>query len=148
MTTHPPVDWQPFREPLRATLTRTVAIALIAGLIVALRAGGIRYWPVISLLMLWPAVGGHWIELAFLNAVRPRLSRNVVVQRVARIAVWFVGGVLLGLAIRLTARAVLAHRTSLGLTWMIAGTGFVAIELFAHAMLSLRGRPSFYDGLG
>ena len=58
-------DWKPYHEPFRVTLTRTVSIALVAGAAVALPAGGIRRWPAISLLMLWPAFGGHWIDLYF-----------------------------------------------------------------------------------
>jgi hypothetical protein len=34
------------------------------------------------------------------------------------------------------------------LTWVGAGAAFVAIELVAHAGLHVRGRPSFYNGLG
>jgi hypothetical protein len=104
-------DWQPYREPLRTTLVRTVSIALLAGALVALWSGGLRRWPAMSLLMLWPAFGGHWVDLLFLNYLRPR-------PRVA----W--------------------------LTWAIAGVAFITIELIAHAALHLRGRPSFYNGLG
>jgi len=37
-------DWQPYREPFRVTLTRTLSIALVAGAAVALPAGGIQRW--------------------------------------------------------------------------------------------------------
>jgi hypothetical protein len=141
-------DWQPFREPLRVTLTRTLSIALVAGAVVSLWVGGLRRWPILSLLMLWPAVGGHWIDLLFLNGLRPRLPRNRSVQWVSRIAVWFAGGVLLGGGVDLTARMLLARPQLVRLTWLTAGAAFVAIELVAHAGLYLRGRPSFYNGLG
>lgn len=141
-------DWQPYREPLRITLIRTVTIALLAGALAAPLFGGFRRWPIVSLLMLWPSFGGHWIDLLFLNGLRPRLPSGRVVQAVARFAVWFLGGVVLALGLRLTAAALFVHRPLLWLTWLSAGVGFVAIELIAHAALSVRGRPSFYNGLG
>ena len=135
-------------EPLRVTLTRTVSIAVVAGAVVALSMGRLRRWPAISLLMLWPSFGGHWIDLLFLNGIRPLLPESRTVQVMARLAVWFGGGVVLGVGVRLTA-GMLFNRSRLpGLTWAIAGSVFVAVELIAHAALQLRGRPSFYNGLG
>jgi hypothetical protein len=141
-------DWQRHREPLATTLTRTVGIALVAGAIVALSSGRLRSWPTLSLLMLWPSFGGHWVELMFLNWLRPRLSANAFVQRGARVALWFVAGIVLAAGARWTASLLLVHPRVAWLTWAVAGMGFIVIELVAHAGLQLRGRPSFYDGLG
>jgi fatty acid desaturase len=98
--------------------------------------------------MLWPAFGGHWIDLAFLNWLRPRLPKSRPIQVVARITIWFVGGMVLALGVRLTAMLLSEDQPLAWLTWATAGTAFVAIELVAHAGLHLRGRPSFYNGLG
>jgi hypothetical protein len=141
-------EWQPFREPLRVTLTRTLSIAIVAGAIVALTSGRLRLWPAVSLLMLWPAVGGHWIDLFFLNGIRPRLPKRRAIQLPARITVWFVGGIVLAVGVQLTARLLSADSRLTWLTWATAGAVFVAVELVAHAGLHLRGRPSFYNGLG
>ena len=141
-------DWQPYREPLRVTLTRTFTIAVLAGAVAAPWFGGLRRWPAVTLLMLWPSFGGHWIDLLFLNALRPRLPRAGVVQAIARFTVWFLGGILLALGLRLTAGGLLAHARLVWLTWATAGVGFVVIELIAHGALHLRGRPSFYNGRG
>ena len=141
-------SWQPYREPLRSTLARTIAIAIVVGAIVAPSAGGLRSWPVISLLALWPSFGGHWVELAFLNYLRPRLPATRHVQRGARIVFWFAGGMILVLGVRITAMLLhIPHRIA-GLTLATAGVAFVAIELIAHTALHLRGRPSFYNGRG
>lgn len=142
------IDWQPHREPLRVTLTRTFTIALFAGAVVSLSLGGLRRWPVFSLLMLWPSFGGHWIDLLFLNVLRPRLPHSRLVQSIARFAVWFLGGIVLAVGVRLTAAVVLSRAPLLGLTWAVAGMGFIAVELIAHAALHARGRPSFFNGLG
>jgi hypothetical protein len=141
-------NWQPHREPLRVTLTRTLSIAIVAGAIVATWSGGLRSWPVLSLLMLWPAFGGHWIDVLFLNALRPRLPQSRLIQRLARLAVWFAGGVVLALGVQLTARVLLEQSRMTWLTWSRAGALFVAIELIAHAALFMLGRPNFYNGLG
>src|SRR5215510_13555467 len=140
--------WEPYREPFRVTLTRTVSIALVAGAAVALSTGGIRRWPAISLLMLWPAFGGHWIDLLFLNGLRPHLPANRLIHLLSRLLVWFVGGVALAAGMQLTARLLFDSSPLFWLTWASAGAAFVGIELVAHAALHLRRRPSFYNGLG
>jgi fatty acid desaturase len=141
-------DWQRHREPLRVTLTRTLSVAILAGAIVAPWTGGLRRWPVLAVLMLWPAFGGHWVDLLFLNWLRPRLPAARQIQRAARIALWFLGGIVLALGAWLTAMLLLARPNVTWLTWPMAGTVFVALELIAHAALHLRGRASFYNGLG
>jgi hypothetical protein len=132
---------QPFREPLRATLLRNGAIALALGLALsqmrAMRIG----WTMAILLALWPSFGGHWIEILFLNWLRPRLSPSRRIQVAARLAVWFTGGIVLLFGMKLTASL---RRPA----WWIGGIAFIAIELVAHATLQLRGRPSFYNGRG
>ena len=141
--------WQPFREPLRTTLVRTVVLALILGALLARWwGGGLARWPIATLLMLWPSVGGHLLEMWFLNWLRPRISPARRVQVVARVAVWFLGGSLLGLGMAFTATLLGAFRPAHWPPWWLAGIAFTGIELVVHAALQLRGRPSFYSGLG
>jgi hypothetical protein len=140
--------WQPYREPLRVTLTRTIGIAMFAAAVAAPWLGGFRRWPMLVVLMLWPSFGGHWIDLFFLNWLRERLPSATLVQRVARIALWFAGGMVLALGARLTAALIFSRPPATWLPWAVAGAAFVAIELVAHAALQFRGRPSFYNGLG
>src|ERR1700685_4873823 len=97
--------WQPYREPLGTTVLRTGAIAIVVGGIVARLWGGFTRWPIAALLVLWPSFGGHWVEVWFLNWLRPRLTDARVVQVAARLAVWFVGGTGLAIGMRLTAIA-------------------------------------------
>ena len=141
--------WQPYREPLRNTLLRTIAIAVILGAIVARwSGGGLSRWPIAALLILWPSFGGHWIELWFLNRVRPRLSRARHTQVAARIGVWFVGGCALLVGMMLTARTLTNAQSMRRPAWWLGGLAFIAIELGVHAALRLRRRPNFYDGRG
>jgi hypothetical protein len=142
-------QWQPYREPLRITLVRTITIALVLGALLArLWGGGLRRWPFATLLMLWPAFGGHWIEIWFLNWLRPRLSSTRAVQVGARVGVWFVGGIGLALGMALTAAAVGRFQPARWPAWWLAGLGFIGIELIAQLVLQLRGCPSFYNGRG
>lgn len=140
--------WQPYREPLRVTLTRTLGIAVLAATIAAPWLGGFRHWPVLVLVMLWPSFGGHWVDLFFLNWLRPRLPTARSIQRIARVAVWFAAGIILAFGARLTANLLLTRPQAAWLSWATAGAAFVTIELVAHGALHLRGRASFYNGLG
>lgn len=145
-------DWKPYREPLRVTLTRTLGIAAVAAAIASRWLGGLHRWPVLAVLTLWPALGGHWIDLFFLNWLRPRLPAARSIQLVARLAVWFAGGMVLAFGARATAVLISSSVTSrwslAWTTWAMAGALFIGIELVAHAALQLRGRASFYNGLG
>lgn len=143
---------QPFREPIRATFMRTIGIALVAGIVFATlwRVTGswaIR-WLGASLVMLWPAAGGHWLELWFLNWLRPRVPAARSIQIAARLAVWFVGGIAIVFGMWATALGLLGGRPFSYPPWWAAGIGFIAIELLAHVALQARGRPSFFNGRG
>ena len=141
-------EWQPFHEPLRATLTRTFVIAIVLGAFFANRLGGLSRWPVASVVMLWPTLGGHLIELWFLNWLRPRLPRDRAVQIAARLLLWFVGGMLLVVAMQLTATALAGTRPIARVAPWIGGFAFIGIELVVHLVARLRGMRSLYDGRG
>jgi hypothetical protein len=141
--------WQAYSEPLRTTLIRTIAIAVVMGLAVSFSVGaGVSRWPAATVLMLWPSFGGHWVELWFLNWLRPRLSLARGVQLAARVAVWFAGGIILGIGMYATALMVKTLRPPHWPAWWVAGVGFIGVELVAQLALQLRGRPSFYNGRG
>ena len=140
-------QWKPFNEPVHVTLVRNVSIALIVGAVLARSLGGLKYWPFATLIALWPSLGGHLVEIWYLNWLRPRIYRDRPVQVATRIGVWFVGGICLTLAMNLTAMTFGFHLVKWANLWL-GGLGFICIELVAHLMLSLRGRPNFYDGQG
>jgi hypothetical protein len=139
---------QPYREPIRITLMRTGTIALVVGAVLAGFWGGLARWPLATLLVLWPSLGGHWVEVAFLNWLRPRISAARAVQVGARVGTWFVGGVVLALGMELTAMALGGLRPAQWPAWWIGGLAFIGVELVAHLVLRLRGRPSFFNGRG
>ena len=140
--------WQKFHEPFSATLLRNGIIALVVGAIIARFWGGIANWPLATLVALWPSLGGHYVETWFLNGLRPRLPISRPVLLVMRITVWFVGGIGLVFAMGLTARALAPAKPMHWTAWWIGGTSFIGLELAAHLVLQLWGRPSFYNGKG
>src|SRR5258705_12208782 len=140
--------WQPFREPLRATLVRNGMIALVAGAVLSRWQGGLARWPMLTLLLLWLSLGGHLVELGFLNFLRPRLPAARAVQIGVRVVVWFIGGAALALGMKLTAMALGGFRSVQWPAWWRWGVVFIGIELVVHLVLQLRGRPSFYNGRG
>ena len=140
--------WPPHREPLRITLARTVTLAVILGALLARTRGGLAAWLLWTLVMLWPTLGGHWVELWFLNWLRPRLVESRAVHVAARLAVWFVGGVGLAFGMYVTAVTLGDSGPNWRPPWWAGGLAFIGIELVAQLFLQLRGRASFYNGRG
>ena len=142
-------QWQPHREPLHTTLARTIVIAVVLGaVLVRWWGGGLARWTTATLLILWFSLGGHWVELWFLNWLRPRLSSARAAQIGARVAIWFVGGCVLALGMDLTAMALTGFRPAQWPAWWLGGLAFIGLELVVHLVLQLRGQPSFYNGRG
>ena len=143
--------WKPYREPLRATLARTILIAIVAGTVLAAwstRSSHPLRWAVAVILVLWVSFGGHWLELWYLNWLRPRLPSAPTVQRVARVGTWFLGGCGLGVGMLLTARILGGVSPARRPAWWAAGVLFIGLELVVHLVLQARGRPSFFTGRG
>src|SRR5690349_12319063 len=86
-------EWQRVEEPLGRVLRRTIGIALVIGAVFALRTHHVRILLPMAVVALWPSLGGHYVELAFLNGLRPRLPSRRAVQVAARLAVWALAGV-------------------------------------------------------
>src|SRR5262245_54712990 len=136
MTSH----WQPYRESLRVTVFRTGTIAVVLGAVLALLRGSLTHWPMAALLVLWFSFGGHWVELFFLNWLRPRLPIASTAQIVTRMGLWFVGSTILAIGMKLTAD-LLGYRPMNWPAWWIGGLAFIGLELVVHLFMHLRGIP-------
>ena len=132
----------PFHEPLRTTLLRTVLIALVVGVVVG-RAASWLPWTAFAL---WLTFGGHWVEVFFLNWLRPRLPAERWAQIGGRLLIWIVGGTVLMVGARATALAlgIPAMRVP---PWSLGGPILVGLELFVHGLAQLRRQPNLYNGL-
>ena len=132
---------------MRRALARNVTIAVVVGIVVAFARRSPSLAVSAAFLALWPSLGGHFVEVAFLNGVRPRLPRSSLLLMSTRLLWWIVGGAFLGVALIATASALPVVAPSWHWWWL--GTPmFVCIELAVHAALALRGRPNFYRGDG
>lgn len=131
-----------------SAIVRNVAIALAAGAAISgLRGGPVR-WLEFSLIALWPSFGGHFVELWFLNWLRPRLRPIRGTQAAARLGLWYLAGnMLLGL-MTLSGSALFGFHMPSWMRFGANGVIFIGVELLAHLALLLSGRPSFYDGRG
>jgi hypothetical protein len=141
-------SWQPHRESVYATALRTVGIALVAGSALALGSRGRIGWPVAVVLVLWFSLGGHFVELWYLNWLRPRLPVARATLIAARLGTWFLGGLLVAFGMAMTARVLTGARPGDQPAWWIGGVVFIALESIVHLVLQLRGRPSVYNGRG
>ena len=133
------------REPLRATLRRNLALAAGAGAGLAWQFHSLHHWLPASLVMLWPTLGGHYLELAFIAFILPRLPRAPIVRIFARILTWMAGGVVFAAAMHLTGQALGEWRLAAWPPLWIGALGMVGIELIVHAIRRLRGLPGFFE---
>jgi hypothetical protein len=140
--------WQPYREPIRTTALRTGILTVVAGVAITVLSRGRIAWQTAVLFALWVSLGGHFVELLFLNWLRPRLPNTRGMQIAGRLAVWFAGGVVLSFGMTLSARVLMGTRSARQATWWQGGLAFIGLELVVHLILHLRGRPSIHDGRG
>jgi len=136
-----------FEEPLRRTLARNVAIAAGVGVVLALQRHRLRLLLPIAALALWFSLGGHYVELAFLNSVRARFSQDRLTQAGLRLLVWFGGGVGLYVLMAASARLLPLEPPPLRM-WWYGGLLLIGVELAVHGLLAVRGRRNFYSGRG
>ena len=141
----PNSNWTPFREPIGRTLARNISIAVVVGAALAFWKHNVGLWAPFSALAIWFSLGGHYVEVVFLNGIRPRIPGARLTQLLARLAAWFAGGAILYVFMAATARVLLTHAPRLGL-WWLGGLFLIGVELVAHAVLALRGSSSFYNG--
>jgi len=126
---------------------RTSLIALVIGLILAYLRNQPTAWISWVTFTFWFSFGGHWVEIFFLNWLRPRLLSTRLAQVVGRLLVWIAGGTVLVTGARLTVLSLSSQPIHL-LPWWLGGLVFLGLELLVHAVLFLRGHPNFYDGRG
>src|SRR6476619_1953306 len=84
-----------FEEPFLRTLARNVMIAVVVGVVFALLRHDLKLLLPVTTLAMWFSLGGHYVDLAFLNGVRARLPQRRLTQALVRLLVWSCGGTLL-----------------------------------------------------
>jgi hypothetical protein len=147
MTRQPSSRWPRFEEPFRRTLARNVTLAAVVGGVFAFLRHDRKVLLPFAALALWPSLGGHYIELAFLNGLRARIPQGRLTQAAVRLLAWSSGGVLLYVCMAATARFLPIKAPPLRL-WWYGGFLFIGVELAVHVILAIRGLPNFYNGRG
>lgn len=140
------MTWQPYTEPLRVTLVRTGILGLVIGFVIAVTQRQPGSWALWTVFALWFTFGGHWVEIFFLNWVRPRLAASRWAQVNGRVVTWLVGGTVLMIGARMTVLSVSAYALRLP-PWWLGGAVLVGVEVLVHALSQLRSQPNFYNGL-
>jgi hypothetical protein len=137
--------WPRFHEPIRRTLVRNLAIAAVVGAAFAFwkRDAGLLF--PFSALALWFSLGGHYVEVVFLNEIRPRISGARLMQRCARLATWFIGGAILYVCMAITARVLLVQPPRLGYGGA-AGCFLLVLSFWRMPFLPCGAHPTFYNG--
>jgi hypothetical protein len=149
----PPAGPQPYRESPAATLRRTIAIGLVlttilsVGLHLTRPASGslLRLWLTTFPAILWFPLGGHFVELVYLNFLRIRWAWWHRHKRPARMIVWFLGGLPLGAGLWWTWTS-LGNSLPLTPPWWWGMPFFVVVEFVVHAIRHALGYPNFWDG--
>lgn len=156
-----PARFMPCRERLATTLTRTILIALVvASVLTVVRLRHVpssmaesRFALALLVSVAWISVGGHWVELFYLNVLRPRRAHWPDASlALLRLTVWLIGGTILALAAitthSLVATAHPPRPPQLITALKFGGPLFVGVELIVHTLLALKGRPSFWNRRG
>jgi len=124
-----------------------VSLAAVVGAVLALQRQDLTVLLPAATLALWFTLGGHYVELAFLNGLRARIPASRLAQGVARLLVWLSGGVVLYVCMAVTARALPIAAPPLRL-WWYGGFLLIGVELTVHGFMAVRGQPNFYNGRG
>jgi hypothetical protein len=142
---HASINWPRIEEPFHRTLARNVTIATVVAAVLTVLRHDFTWFLPVTALALWPSLGGHYVELAFVNGIRDRIPRGQFAQVLVRLLVWFVGGALLSCGMAVTFLPVRALPYGL---WLWGGLLFIGLELVVHALLAARCVDSFYNGRG
>src|SRR5215831_12767976 len=105
------------REPLFRTLARNVTIAAVVGSVLAFRTHDAGLFVPFSVLVLWFSLGGHYVEVLFLNGICPRIASARLARVSARLAVWFTGGAILFVLMAATVRVLPVRPPSFQSWW-------------------------------
>ncbi len=140
-------------ESFIQTVTRTIITTTIIALILSLckifpSAGktGLAVFGPIWAFVFCIVFGGHWLELLFVNRIKFALPKNIFILYSVRICYWFLSSIPL-FALATWVNDLLSNRTSHLGRWWIFGFFYIGIQLVMYAIMQLRSKKSFYNGV-
>jgi hypothetical protein len=90
--------------------------------------------------------GGHWLELLFVNRIKFMLPKNLLFLYFVRICYWFLSAIIL-LALASVVYNLLSNRKGPLVEWWIFGLIYIGIQLVMNAIMHMRSKKSFYNGV-
>jgi len=144
-------------EKITESFIQTVIRTIITATIIAVILNWLHVFPsgekgkLVLFEMIWLVVfcivfGGHWLELVFINRIKFTLPKNILSLYFIRIVYWFLCAVPLFFTANLIAH-LFSHKTVQMGRWWIFGFFYIGIQLLMHAIMQLRLKKSFYNGV-
>ena len=144
-------------EKITETFLQTLVRTIITATIISLVLYSIHVIPfngkskLIEYAVIWAAFFsiffiGHWIELLFVNVIKFRLPRNIYVLYIVRICYWFVSSILLFLIANTIRELLVSNSRQLG-NWWSFGFLYIGVQLLMYAIMQIRLKKSFYNGV-
>ncbi|QEC75041.1 hypothetical protein [Mucilaginibacter ginsenosidivorax] len=146
---NPEKNTESFIHTVIRTIITTTIIAAILYWVHVFPSGGKS--KLVLFEMIWSVVfcivfGGHWLELLFINGVKFSLPKNIISLYLIRIVYWFVCAVPLFFAANLITGLFSPKTVQMGRWWMF-GFFYIGIQLLMHAIMQVRFKKSFYNGV-
>lgn len=142
-----------YTEPLLQTLVRTIITTTVIAAILTfahiLPGHGLSkpaLFGTIWLMVFCIVFGGHWPELLFINFIKFILSQNLVLLYFVRVAYWFLSAIPLFMLANWAGSLLTPHGLRPGNWWQF-GFVYIGIELTMYAIMQLRWKKSFYNGV-
>jgi len=140
-------------EPLIQTVIRTILTTTIIAFILywlhIFPSGGkskLTQFEMIWSIVFFIVFGGHWLELVFINHIKFALPKNISLLYFVRISYWFLCSIPLFLMMSLI-NNLFSHKTGNLGHWWIFGFFYIGIQLLMHAIMHIRYKKSFYNGV-
>lgn len=145
----PEKNTESFIQTVKRTIITTTIIAVILFCFRIFPSGGKTN--IAAFATIWTAVfcivfGGHWLELLFINHIKFVLPKNMLFLYFVRICYWFLSAVLL-FAVATLANNLLSQRAGYLGGWWIFGLIYIGIQLVMYAIMHIRFKKSFYNGV-
>ena len=101
--------------------------------------------------MIWSVVfcivfGGHWLELLFINQIKFALPKNITLLYFTRFVYWFLCAIPLFFMAGLI-NNLFSHKTETLGHWWAFGGFYIGIQLVMHAIMQIKTKKSFYNGV-
>jgi len=146
---NPEKNTESFIQTAGRTVLTTTIIAVILNWLHVFPSGGeskLTVFEIIWLIIFCIVFGGHWLELLFINHIKFALPKNILVLYLLRIVYWFLCSIPLFIAAGLI-NNLFSHKTGYLGHWWTFGFLYIGIQLLMHAIMHIRFKKSFYNGV-